>query len=488
MGNVFIIKMAKKQKTNTFKTSDGFLNLAARMGSRADNLFSRGTYIFDLLSRNRVKLEAMYRGSWLVGAAVDCIAEDMTRAGINIKGDPEPQQIQTLQRQLTSLGIWDALLNTIKWGRLYGGAIGFIVIDGQDPSTPLNIDTVGLKQFVGLRVYDRWQVQPDVQNVIQWGPEAGTPAYYRIVSNIMTGDVSDLNIHHSRIIRYVGIQLPAYQAVTEQYWGESVIERINDCIVAFDTATEGVANLVNKAHLRTVQIEGLRDILSAGGQMEENLLKMFKTMTHLQSNEGLTLLDKLDVFQTHTYNFSGLNDIVLQFAQQISGATGIPLVRLFGQSPAGLNSTGESDWRMYFDSIQAQQESRLRSGLMKIICILYKSLFGVSAPDNLDFDYVSLWQVKQKEKVDIAKVAFDTVAAAYEGGIIDRGVALEELKQSSEYTGIFTNISQEQIDEAKAEPPMPIVPNEQVPANEIFTSKENPEKNELLAEKSWLRA
>jgi phage-related protein (TIGR01555 family) len=359
--------MPKKEKAKVSKTLDGFINLAARMGSRANNLFSDGTYIFDLLSRNRVKLEAMYRGSWLVGAAVDCVAEDMTRAGINIKGDPDPQQIQKLQSQLTRLGIWDSILNTIKWGRLYGGAIAFIVIDGQDPSTPLNIDTVGLNQFVGLRVYDRWQVQPDVENIIQWGPDAETPAYYRIVSNIMTGNVSDLRIHHSRIIRYVGIQLPAYQAVTEQYWGESVIERINDCIVAFDTATEGVANLVNKAHLRTVQIEGLRDILSAGGNLEKNLLKMFKTMAHLQSNEGMTLLDKQDVFQTHTYNFSGLNDIILQFAQQISGATGIPLVRLFGQSPIGLNSTGESDWRMYFDSIQAQQESRLRSGLMKVI-------------------------------------------------------------------------------------------------------------------------
>jgi hypothetical protein len=35
--------------------------------------------------------------------------------------------------------------------------------------------------------------------------------------------------------------------------------------------------------------------------------------------------------------------VLLQFAQQLSGALNIPLTRLFGQSPAGMNSTGEGD-------------------------------------------------------------------------------------------------------------------------------------------------
>lgn len=445
----------RRQATNTqtATTKDGFANLTARMGLGAQNVLSDSTYIFDLLTRNRMKLEAMYRGSWIVGAAVDAVAEDMTRAGVNIKGGDDPEAIQQMQSKLTRLGIWHSLLETIKWGRLYGGAIALIVIDGQDPATPLNVDTVGKDQFRGLKVFDRWQLRPSLQNMVLEGMDYGLPEFYDVISNIATGQVSNLRIHHSRVIRQIGIQLPAMQAMTEEWWGESVIERMYDRLVSFDAATSGAANLIQKAHLRTVQIDKLREVLAAGGKAEENLLSMFHHMRMLQTNEGLTLLDKEDTFAAHSYTFSGLSDMILQFGQQIAGATGIPLVRLFGQSPAGLNSTGESDLRMYYDNVAAQQESRLRDGMMKVLRVMHKSLFGVLPPDNFDFDFVPLWQTSTKEKADIATSITTTVATAYEKGIIDQTTALQELKQSSESTGVFTNITEEQIKEAKMEPP-----------------------------------
>lgn len=436
---------------------DGFANLAARMGMGAQNVLSEGTYIFDLLTRNRMKLEAMYRGSWIVGAAVDSVAEDMTRAGIAIHATTEPEQVQQMQAMLTRLGIWDSLLETIKWGRLYGGAVAAIVVDGQDPSTPLNFDTIAKGQFKGLRVYDRWSLQPSLNNVIQDGMDAGLPVYYDVISDVNTGKLSGIRWHHTRIIRSIGIQLPIWQAITEQMWGESVVERMYDRLVSFDTATAGAANLINKAHLRTVQIDKLREVLAAGGKAEENLLQMFHHMRMLQVNEGLTLLDKEDQFQAHSYTFSGLSDMILQFGQQISGATGIPLTRLFGQSPAGLNATGESDMRMYYDNIRSQQESRLRDGMMRILRVLHRSMFQQPAPDSLDFDFVSLWQTSQKEKADISNTVTTLITTAFEKGVIDQATALKELKQSSDETGIFTNITDEQIEEAKlAPPPMPI--------------------------------
>ena len=461
-------RQVQQQATDTAaNTRDGFANLAARMGLGAQNVFSDGTYIFDLLTRNRIKLEAMYRGSWVVGAAVDSIAEDMTRAGISIKGDSEPEQIEQMQVAMTRLGIWHSLLEAIKWGRLYGGAVAMIVIDGQDPSTPLNVSTVGRGQFRGLRVFDRWQLQPSLQNIVVDGMDFGLPMFYDVISDVTTGQVSNVRIHHTRVIRQIGVQLPAYQAITEQMWGESVVERMYDRLMAFDTATSGAANLIQKAHLRTVQIDKLREVLAAGGKAEENLLQMFHHMRMLQTNEGLTLLDKEDTFQAHSYTFSGLSDMILQFGQQIAGATGIPLVRLFGQSPAGLSATGESDLRMYYDNVASQQESRLRDGLMRVLQVMHQSLFGTPAPQSFDFDFVALWQTSSKEKADISTAVTNTVVAAFNAGIISADVALQELKQSSESTGVFSNITQEEIDQAKTEPPpMPVegLPQDEKPS------------------------
>jgi len=47
---------------------------------------------------------------------------------------------------------------------------------------------------------------------------------------------------------------------------------------------------------------------------------MFDMIRVMQSNEGLTLIDAADKFETHTYSFSGLSDVLMQFAQQLSGA------------------------------------------------------------------------------------------------------------------------------------------------------------------------
>lgn len=434
-------------------TTDGFLNLAARMGLRADTVNADATYVFDLLTKNRVKLEAMYRGSWIVGAAIDSVAEDMTRAGIQIKGSDDPDRIEKMQSALSRVGVWGALLDTIKWARLYGGALALIVIDGQDPASPLDPDTIAVGQFKGLKVYDRWQLQPDLNNLVSGGIDDGLPMYYDVVSDITTGQVGKVRIHYTRAVRLIGIQLPAYQAIVEQLWGESVIERLYDRLVAFDSATSGAMNLIQKAHLRTVRIDKLREVLAAGGRAEENLLQMFHHMRHLQTNEGITLLDKEDEFATHQYGFSGLGEMILQFGQQISGALGIPLVRLFGQSPAGLNSSGESDLRTYYDNIAAQQESRLRESLERILRVLHRSLFEEAPPPNFDFDFTPLWQTSTKEKADIAASVTNTVVQAFEAGIIDQTTAMKELRATAESTAIFTNIEEADIEAAKMEPP-----------------------------------
>lgn len=451
-------KRVTRKRDKGEMTRDGFANVTARMGFGAQNLLSQGTYVLgNQVTRNRIKLEAMYRGSWIVGQIVDAVAEDMTRAGLMITGTTEPDQIQQVQSKLVRLGVWQSLLDAIKWGRLYGGALACIIIDGQDTTTPLDTATVGINQFRGLRVYDRWGLQPDMQNLVQDGIDVGMPAYYSVLSDINSGAVSNVKFHHSRVIRFSGIKLPIWQAITEQYWGESIIERLEDRLVAFDTATAGAANLIQKAHLRTIGIDGLREILAAGGKAEENLLTMFHHMALLQNNEGITLLDKNDDFAAHTYTYAGLSDIILQFGQQVSGASKIPMVRLFGQSPAGLNATGESDLRMYYDGINAAQNTDMRDGMMRILRVLHRSMFGCAAPDNFDFDFVSLWQTTSKEKTEIAAAITNSVAIAFEKDIITQATALQELKQSSDQTGIYTNITDEQIEDAKlVEAPEPV--------------------------------
>ena len=252
------------KRTEKNITTDGFANFAAKLGIGADNLISKGHYnLSSLISRNRTELEAAYRSSWIIGQVVDIIAEDMTREGIDIISKHKPEEIVKLQRAISMLGVMQRLCETIKWARLFGGAISVMLIDGQDLSTPLNIDSVRPGAFKGLYVLDRWRVFPAFMELVNdFGPDYKMPKYYHSIGD---PDFPSIKIHYSRVIRLDGIQLPYFQKLAENRWGLSVIERMYDRLIAFDSTTHGIAQLVFIAYLRKIGVKGLREALSIGG-------------------------------------------------------------------------------------------------------------------------------------------------------------------------------------------------------------------------------
>jgi phage-related protein (TIGR01555 family) len=173
----------------------------------------------------------------------------------------------------------------------------------------------------------------------------------------------------------------------------------------------------------------------------------------MQNNEGLTLIDGRDRLEIQQYAFSGLSDLILQFGQQISGALDIPLVRLFGQSPAGLNSSGDSDLRTYYEGVVRRQENKLRAPLTLILDVLYRSMFGQDPPPGFNFSFAPLWQTPEAEKATIAGTVATAVTTALQAGAISPAVAAKELRQSSRISGVFSNITDADIEAADDAPP-----------------------------------
>jgi phage-related protein (TIGR01555 family) len=442
-------------------TSDSFVNFAHKLGVGADNPLSFASYGYNPLTRNRQQLEWIHRGSWLGGVAVDLIADDMTRAGAEITSEMEAHDTQRIEFAATTMGIWDKLNLTIKWGRLYGGCIAVMLIDGQDLKTPLRLETVQEEQFKGLCVLDRWMLEPSLGDLVtDYGPDMGLPKFYRVGANApaLRGSV----IHHTRIaLRHVGVDLPYQQQLTENLWGISVLERLYDRMLAYDSASTGAAQLVYRAFMRTFKIKDMRSVVAAGGAPLDGLTKYVDLMRRYQGIEGISMIDSEDEFEVQgtAGAFSGLSDALTQFAQQISGALQVPLVRLLGQSPGGLNSSGDSDLRTYYDGISQQQNRQMYVGVNTIYKLLAATV-GVKVEDDFDVRFASLWQLSDKEKADVAKTTGETVQAAVDGGLIGHRTALLELRQQSRATGVFTNITSEQIEAADDEVLPPVAEKE----------------------------
>jgi hypothetical protein len=147
-----------------------------------------------------------------------------------------------------------------------------------------------------------------------------------------------------------------------------------------------------------------------------------------------------------------MSEALLQFGQQLSGALQIPLVRLFGQSPAGLNSTGESDLRTYYDGIAQQQASTLLVPMSNIVIMTALSM-GKKIPDDFSVVFRPLWQLSEEQKSEVASRDTTSVLDAEERGIITQKHALQELKQQSKTTGRFSNITDEDVEAASDELP-----------------------------------
>jgi phage-related protein (TIGR01555 family) len=453
-----LVRDTKREEKEARKTitKDSFQNFAARMGVGTDNLTSYSTYGFNPITRIRMMLEWIHRGSWLGGVAVDAVADDMTKGGVKINSTLKPDQITQIEERATELCVWPSLRDNIAWTRLYGGSIAVLLVDGQKMSTPIRLETIGKDMFKGLCVLDRWMVEPSLGDLVtEFGPDLGMPKFYTVNANspALIGE----RIHHTRAIRGKGIKLPFQQRMTENLWSISILERIYDRMIAYDSATQGMAQLVYKAYLRTVKMKDLRENIAAGGNQMDGVVQYMQMMARFQSIEGLTLLDLEDDFvEGGAQNFAGLREVLMSIGEQLAGAMDppMPLVRMLGMSPAGF-STGDTDLRNWYDSVNKEQKTKLKIP----VTIIYRCIAqseGIEVPDGFAIDFTPLWQLTDVEKSQIASTVTTFVSQAREQGVIKPDLALKELKQSSDITGYWSNITDDEIKEAEEEgPPQP---------------------------------
>ncbi len=193
------------------------------------------------------------------------------------------------------------------------------------------------------------------------------------------------------------------------------------------------------------------------------------------NNQGLLVLGESDDFQNFQYGFAGLGECYDRFMMDIAGACEIPVTKLFGRSPAGMNATGESDLSNYYDMISRRQESILRPIYDKLFPILFLSVCGF-IPDDLDYDFNPLRIPSEEEKSALTTQYTNNIIQAYQAGLITQKTAIKELSQLTELTGAFSNITDEEINRTKEEF---LTQGENEEANSFVGMNGQPQEEEL---------
>ena len=360
--------------------------------------------------------EAVYQ-DWLAKKIVNRPVLDMLRAGWYFNG-LEDGQILKITDEIKRLRLVERLAKLLIWSRLYGRAyLVFGLADGLQLDQPFEIEKLrqgGLQFFTVLK---KSKVQPLNQEYVPLELSAGEPEqpmYYQI-SN---GNGTQSKIHHSRIM-----------CVKHGDEGESLLLSIYYTLRNYIATNAGAASLVHEAKVDVIRMPDL--MMNIVNRAKETM-ERFGAAALLKSINGMLVIDKNEEYESKSYTFGGLPDLMREFGQQTAGAADMPYTLLFGQTTSGLNNSGEFDLRSYYDRVNTEQNWTLRPILERIFPLIFKSLFG-AIPTGFNFVFYPLWQLDVKTRSEVEKNNTERDIKYLEKGIITEAMIAKQLQQDGTY-------------------------------------------------------
>lgn len=390
---------------------DSFSNLLTGFGGWKDRVVHQH-WSFTQLPPD--ELENAFRGDWIARKIVQLPAFDSCRAWRQWQANPD--QIEKLEQAEKDFALQLKLLNAMEKARLYGGAAIVLGVNQGDFTDELDVDKVGKGDLKFIHVVERWMISAGPRVLDITSPWYGEPSYY-LRSNVMTpdppGDVDNIGkqttlgyepgsamfIHPSRVIRLIGHEYPDIER-SQDCWGDSVLQPVAEAIKASGIITTAIANIVADMKLDVIKVPGLTAKM-ATDESTNQVMKRFTETNAAKSVLNALLIDKEEEWERLHVPLGGMDKLLESYLLICAGAADIPLTRLLGQSAAGMNATGESDIRNYYDKLAAEQTVRLTPTISRLDEILIRHVFGDRDPD-IHYDWRPLWQMDEVQKAGIA--------------------------------------------------------------------------------------
>lgn len=329
------------------------------------------------------------------------------------------------------LGMWKALYDALCYERAYGG--GAILVganDGsEDLSLPLNTQSVRSIDF--LTALEPREVMPLYYYGNPRAPRYGEVALYQITP--ITGGASapgtysqsqTLVVHESRLIVFGGVRVTRQQLDTG--WGDSVLSRVWRVLRDFNISWSATGSIIADFAQPVYKMKGLNDLLN------EDPTDLFKRriqgMELARSTIRVAMIDAEDEYKREQTPVTGLPDLLDRYEKRLAAAADMPLTLLMGMSPGGLNATGASDIRLFYDRVASRQRRQLEPAIRRITQMILMSIGG--EPNAWSITFRPLWQLTEKELAETRKIQMDT-----DTGYMDRNVITDREVRNSRFGG-----------------------------------------------------
>jgi uncharacterized protein len=402
--------------------ADSWVNAMTGLGTLRDKLMHAQVVPGAKLQDHT--LEALFNDDDVARRVVAKLPREATRRGFKLvlEGDDEGEEdedesadvVRQMDEAIKNLGALPKLRDGWIWARLYGGGSGIFVgaDDGLPVDQPLNEESIRSIRFLNLVKRPQLSVKTRYEDVL--APKFGEPEIY-MVNQAAAAMVprNGLEVHESRLILFDGALTARMTMDSPTGFDDSVLQNAMAALQQTATAWQSVAHLLTDASQGVLKIANLVELVAADGQ--EVLRTRVQLMDLARSVCRSILIDaEKESFERVATSFAGLPEMMDKLMMRMSAASEQPVTLLYGRSAAGMNATGESDIRGWYDTVAEAQTDELLPRLERLLRLMFLAKDGPTRgrlPEQWSLEFCPLWQPTDKELADTKKTKADTYVA-----------------------------------------------------------------------------
>jgi uncharacterized protein len=399
-----------KDASNVVPFRDGLISLVSGMGTTTD---PRSYQRYHARFMSDAEIDQAYRASWVMRKAIDKPAREMVREWRDWQADSD--NIAKLEAEERRLQLRRKVEQAERLAGL-GGAGMVLYVGGsiEEQAQPLDPKRVGIGDLKRVHVWHRSRFSLG-EPINDWDSEwFGEPSYYEVQLGTQR-----VKFHPSRVVPFRADPVADVVSTDWQtaFWGQARVQTIIDAVTNVDAADTGFSALIKDARNRRIYIPGLLDMVSTA-EGEARLAKRLQAFALGESSNSVSWLDGGDPMkegagseriEDRQMNWAGMPDIMSSYRMAAAAAADMPATVMWGQSPQGMNATGDSDIQLWHKTIRGKQDLDLRPRMTRIDAILIPSALG-RQDDSIWYDWAPLSTQTEKDEA----TTFLTTAQAVE--------------------------------------------------------------------------
>lgn len=396
--------------------SDAWQNTLTGLGTTRDKGYST-TFDADIVDNETAS--TLWRGNDLAARVIETLPNEMLRAGfcLKVKGGEEDGLAleETLTARWEDLGLTERLREGLCYSRAYGGgAILLGANDGRPMTEPLDIARV--RSLDWLTSLEARELQPSAWYGDPQAPKFGQPSRWRLCPHSPSGSIPSrtVEVHETRLLIFQGIKVSRRDLGSMSGWGDSILTRVWRVLRDHDSSFQSASVLLHDFSQAIFKMKGLADLVAQDGASA--LAARMEAVELGRSIMRGVLIDVEEEFERKSTPLTGLPELLDRMTTRLAAAADMPITLLMGQSPGGLNATGESDIRFFYDRVSAEQSRTLRPAVEKVCKILFATMGG--EPDTWSIRFTPLWQPTEKERVETKRIQAEVDRIYLDTGVL----------------------------------------------------------------------